>query len=323
MENVFIAGIKGNFLRMLLINNNGATDPSLNLALEEYCYRNLDPRRDYVLFYINQPSIIIGNHQNPFQEINFEFAGRNKIRPVRRISGGGAVYHDRGNLNFSFITAFAGEMLGYFQTLLQPVLKTLQRLGVPAQLTEKNNITVGGKKISGNSQHTDMRRMLSHGTLLFDADLDVLHNVLAPKQEIIHSRAVASIPSMVTNIYGHLSHPIGMETFLAELIGGISKSFGDLAEHRLSAADWDAVYRLSEEKYQSWDWTFGKSPEFIAAHKLRIDSKDVNALITVKHGIIQNIRFPGNKLNPQAIRHALNEYIGKRYGFGEINGLLS
>ncbi|MEJ2165204.1 MAG: lipoate--protein ligase [Desulfobacterales bacterium] len=308
---------------MLLIDNNGATDPTLNLALEEYCYRSLDPRRDYVLFYINQPSIIIGNHQNPFQEINFEFAGRNKIRPVRRISGGGAVYHDPGNLNFSFITAFAGEMLDYFKTLLQPVLKTLQRLGVPAQLTEKNNITVGGRKISGNSQHTDMRRMLSHGTLLFDADLDALHNVLAPKQEIIHSRAVASIPSSVTNICGHLSHPMGMGTFLTELVGGISESFGDLAEHRLSAADWDAVYRLSEEKYQSWDWTFGKSPEFIAAHKLRLDSNNVKALITVQHGIIQNIRFPENKLPPQVIRQVLNEYMGNRYGFGKVNGLLS
>jgi lipoate-protein ligase A len=307
---------------MLLIDNNGATDPTLNLALEEYCYRNLDPHRDYVLFYINQPSIIIGNHQNPFQEIDFELAGRNKIRPVRRISGGGAVYHDPGNLNFSFITAFAGEMLDYFKTLLQPVLKTLQRLGVPAQLTEKNNITVGGKKISGNSQHTDMRRMLSHGTLLFDADLDVLHNVLAPKHDIIHSRAVASIPSKVTNISGHLSQPMGMDTFLAELIGGISKSFGDLAEHQLPAADWDAVYRLAEKKYQSWDWTFGKSPEFIAARRIRLESKDVNALITVKHGIIQNIRFPENNLNPQVIRQALNEYIDKRYGFGEINELL-
>jgi lipoate---protein ligase len=321
-QNVFIAGIKGNLSRMLLIDNNGATDPTINLALEEYCYRSLDHRRDYVLFYINQPSIIIGNHQNPFQEVNFELAVRNKIRPVRRISGGGAVYHDPGNLNFSFITKFTGEMLNYFKTLLQPVLKTLQRLGLPAQLAEKNNITVAGKKISGNSQHTDMRRMLSHGTLLFDADLDVLHHVLAAKQDIIHSRAVASIPGRVTNISRHLSHPLDMEAFLAELIGGISKSFGELAKHQLSAADWDAVCRLSKEKYQSWDWTFGKSPEFTVVHKVRSESTDVQALISVKQGIIQNIRFPRNRLQPQAVRRALDEYIGKRYGFGEINELL-
>ena len=299
---------------MLLINNHGATDPTINLALEEYCYRSLDSRHDYVLFYINQPSIIIGNHQNPFQEVNFKFALQNKIRPVRRISGGGAVYHDPGNLNFSFITAFAGERLDYFKTLLQPVLNTLKRLGVPAQLTEKNTILVNGKKISGNSQHTNMRRMLSHGTLLFNAELDMLNEMLDSKLQIIQSRAVTSIPSNVTNISDYLCRPMDMEAFLAELIAGISDSFGELEEYQLTAADWDAVYRLSEEKYRSWDWTFGKSPEFTVAYKVRLDSKDVDALITVKYGIIQNIRFPKNRLNPRAIHQTLSEFIGKRYG---------
>jgi len=311
---------------MRLIDNNGATDPTINLALEEYCYRNLDPRHDYVLFYINQPSVIIGNHQNPFQEINIEFAVQNKIRPVRRISGGGAVYHDPGNLNFSFITAFAGEMLDYFKTLLQPVIRALQRMGVSARLAEKNNIVVDGRKISGNSQHTDMRRMLSHGTLLFDADLDVLHSVLTPKQIIVHSRAIASIPSRVTNISKCLSYPMDQQAFLAELIGALSKSFGDLTDHQLTAADWYAVRRLSEEKYRSWDWTIGKSPEFTAAHHVRLDaldSKGVDALITVKNGLIQSIRFPQNRLDPQSVRRAMDKYLGKRYRFGEMRETLN
>ena len=307
---------------MFIIKNNGISDPALNLALEEHCYRCLDPQHDYVLFYINQPSIIIGNHQNPFQEINFIVAAQKQIRPVRRISGGGTVYHDPGNLNFSFITGFNEEMLDYFKTLLQPILDTLHHLGVPAELTAKNNIVVDCRKISGNSQHTNMRRMLSHGTLLFDAELDVLHNVLAPKVDIIHSRAVASIPSRVTNISGHLSHPMDMEAFLAELIGGISNSFGDLTEYQLTAADWDAVYRLSEEKYQSYDWIFGKSPEFTAAHKIRLDSKIVEALITVKHGIINNIQFPKINLNRQTTRQVLDRLIGKRYGSGATDQLL-
>jgi len=307
---------------MFIIKNNGITDPALNLALEEHCYRCLNPRHDYVLFYINQPSIIIGNHQNPFQEINFIVAAQKQIRPVRRISGGGTVYHDPGNLNFSFITGFNEEMLDYFKTLLQPILDILHHLGVPAELTAKNNIVVDSRKISGNSQHTNMRRMLSHGTLLFDADLDVLHNVLAPKQDIIHSRAVASIPSRVTNISGHLSHPTDMKTFLAELIDGISNRFGNLTEYQLTTADWEAVYRLSEEKYRSWDWTFGKSPEFTVAHKVQLDSKNAEALITVKHGIINNILFPKNSLNPQTTRQVLDRLIGKRYGSGATDQLL-
>lgn len=308
---------------MRLIDNHGLADPTINLALEEYCYRNLDSGHDYVLFYINQPSIIIGNHQNPFQEINYEFALQHKIRPVRRISGGGTVYHDPGNLNFSFITAFCGEMLGYFKTLLQPVLDTLKHLGVPAQLTGKNNITVGGQKISGNSQHTNMRRMLSHGTLLFEAELDVLRQALQSKLQIVQSRAVASIPSSVTNISDHLFRPIPMENFLAELMAEMSNHFGKLEQYRLTAGDWEAVHRLAAEKYRTWEWTIGRSPEFVARHTFQLDSVKISPLVTVKHGIIKDIQFPQNDLDHQAISRVRNRFLGQRYGAAEIDSLLS
>ena len=299
---------------MLLIDNNGVTDPVINLALEEYSYRNLDPGHDYVLFYINQPSIIIGNHQNPFQEVKFEYAVQKKIRPVRRISGGGTVYQDPGNLNFSFITGFTGEMLKYFKTLLQPVLKTLKRLGVPAHLTEKNNILVDGKKISGNSQHTNMQRMLSHGTLLFDARLDILHRVLESRLEIIDSRAISSIRSKVTNISNHLRRSMNMQTFLAELTAAISDTFGRLQVYRLTAGDWVAVGRLAEEKYRSWDWTFGRTPEFSALHRFKSDAGDVCTRILVKRGLIADIQFSGNNSKYHDIRRILDGVIGKRYG---------
>lgn len=308
---------------MFIIKNSGITDPALNLALEEHCYRCLDPCHDYVLFYINQPSIIVGNHQNPFQEVNFKVAAQKQIRPIRRISGGGTVYHDPGNLNFSFMTGFNEEMLDYFKKLLQPILDTLHHLGVPAQLTAKNNVIVDGRKISGNSQHTNMRRMLSHGTLLFDADLAMLRQVLQSNLQVIQSRAVASIPSRVTNISDYLSRPMDMEAFMAELIAGISNRLGELKEYQPTAADWDAVYRLAEEKYRSWEWTIGRTPEFTVAHKVQVDSKDVEALMTVKHGIIKNIQFAQNSLNPQAAHQGIDQLIGKRYGTRETDPLLS
>ena len=307
---------------MRLIDNHGLADPTINLALEEYCYRNLDSGHDYVLFYINQPSIIIGNHQNPFQEINCEFALQHQIRPVRRISGGGTVYHDPGNLNFSFITAFSGEMLDYFKTLLQPILGTLRHLGVPAQLTGKNDITVGGQKISGNSQHTNMRRMLSHGTLLFDAELDVLRQALQSKLEVVQSRAVASIPSSVTNISDHLSRPMPMENFTAELLAGMSSSFGRFAQYQLTAGDWEAVHRLAAEKYRSWEWTIGRSPEFIARHPFQLDSVNLNPLVTVKHGIIKDIQFPRDNLDHQTISRVRDRLLGQRFGAAEKDPLL-
>ena len=298
---------------MLIVDNHNITDPAVNLALEEYCYRSLDPRHEYVLFYINSSSIIFGNHQNPFQEINFELASRRRIQPVRRISGGGAVYHDAGNLNFSFITAFGEEKLDYFQKLLQPILSTLRQLGAPVERTEKNNIMLEGKKISGNSQHANLRRMLSHGTLLFDSDLNALQRALQSNLDIVRSRAVASIPSRVANISDALGGSMDIKSFLYELKNGLSESFGELQEVQLTTAEWDAVHQLAEEKYRSWDWTFGRSPGFTIRQKFQFDSLDVEAHLHIKNAIIQDIVMPDQHPGLRPIKSKFTNLIGTRY----------
>jgi len=298
---------------MFLIRHNDVSDPAINLALEEYCLSKLDPGSEYLLFYINRPSIIIGRHQNPFQEFNQKLARQKDILLVRRISGGGAVYHDPGNLNFSFITDFTEEKLDYFKILIKPILNTLQHLGVPVQLTEKNNILVDGKKISGNSQHTNMRRMLSHGTLLFDSDLDILQRVLSSNLAITNSRAVSSIKSKVTHISKHLRRPMGMDAFRAEMVGGMSEVFGELIEYRLTAEDWEAVDLLAQKKYKSWDWTYGRSPEFVVQHKFRLDAGDVDAYLIVKNGIIAKIELADQSEISSSAHETIGESIGKRY----------
>jgi lipoate-protein ligase A len=298
---------------MLLIDNHNITDPAVNLALEEHCYRNLDPHHEYVLFYINQPSIIIGNHQNPFQEIKAGLATQKQIRTIRRISGGGAVYHDTGNLNFSFITDFGEEKLDYFKKLLQPITETLKRLGVPAELAEKNNIVVQDKKISGNSQHANMRRMLSHGTLLFDAELSILRQVLRSDLQIVESRAVASIPSSVTNISGYLCRPMKMAAFMAELADGIAQFFGKVEKYQLTAADWDAVHQLAEDKYRSWEWNIGRAPEFTVIHKIKFDAADVGVHLRVKNAAIEEVKFAGHQPVPAMINLVHENLIGRRY----------
>jgi lipoate-protein ligase A len=298
---------------MFLINNNEITDPAINMALEEHCFRNLDPAFEYLLFYINRPSIIIGRHQNPFQEFNQDLARRKDILPVRRNSGGGAVYHDTGNLNFSFITDFTEERLDYFKILLKPLLNTLQHLGVPAQLTDKNTILVKGKKISGTSQHTNMRRMLSHGTLLFDSDLEVLERVLKTDLKITKSRAVASIPSKVTNISGYLSRPMDMDAFRAAVQKGIISVFGEMKEYRLTAGDWETVDRLANIKYKSWDWTFGRAPIFSVKHRIRLVSGYVDACFRVKNGIIRNVEPSDASAQSSSTIRIIERFIGKRY----------
>jgi lipoate-protein ligase A len=298
---------------MLLITNNEITDPAINLALEEHCFRNLDPACDYLLFYINRPSVIIGRHQNPFQEINQDLACQNNIQPVRRISGGGAVYHDTGNLNFCFITDFTDEKLGYFKTLLEPILNTLQRLGVPVELTEKNTILVNGHKISGNSQHTNMRRMLSHGTLLFDSDLEVLERVLKTDLKITKSRSVASIPGKVTNIARYLGRQMDMASFRDAVQKGLVRVFGEMNEYLPTPEDWEAVDRLADIKYKSWDWTFGRTPEFTVMQQIRIDAGLVDAYFGVKNGIIKSVEPADENAEASSFRRKTKGLIGNRF----------
>ncbi len=290
----------------------------MNLALEEYCLRSLDPGRDYVLLYINQPSIIIGRHQNPLQEFDQRLARQKEILLVRRISGGGAVYHDLGNLNFSFITDFTETKLDYVKTLLTPILKTLQRLGVAAQLTEKNNIVVDAHKVSGNSQHTNMRRVLSHGTLLYDSELDVLRRLLQTNLVITKSRAVQSIRARVANISEYLRPRIGIEAFRTEIKKGISDAFGELIEYRLTARQREAVCRLANEKYKSWDWTFGRSPEFAVHHKFGLDSGDIDAQLIIKNGIIKDIQLADQSAEAPAVRKIVDEFIGQKVSHLEL-----
>jgi lipoate-protein ligase A len=189
----------------------------------------------------------------------------------------------------------------------------LQHLGIPAQLTKKNNILVKGKKISGNSQHTNMRRMLSHGTLLFDSDLEMLERVLASELNITNSRAVKSIPSQVTNIGEHLRQPMDLDVFRTALVDGISEVFGETLEYRLTAEDWETVDLLAKTKYKSWDWTYGRSPKFSVQHQLRTESGDVSAHFVVKNGIIRDIVFADQSANLSLVHKIRDELISMRY----------
>ncbi len=298
---------------MRFIHNNNLSDPCMNLALEEFCLQNPNMTEDYVLFYINAPSVIIGKHQNPFEECNFAFLQNNDIQLVRRISGGGAVYHDNGNLNFSFITGFKKEKLDYFQKLIQPILRALHRLGVPAEITEKNNIVVEGKKASGNSHYTNIHRMLSHGTLLFDSDLDVLETALRSNLEIVKSKAVQSARSEVTNISDHTGQPGHISVLREKLMTAVSEQFGELNKHALSGRDWDTIYRLAEDKYKSWDWTFGRSPDFVVRQVVQYEGDLIECCMQVRHGVINAISNHDKPREDAAIEALKSKYIGQRY----------
>lgn len=282
---------------MKLIDNKDIHDPTVNLALEEYCVRNLDfEGEEYLLFYINDPSIIIGKHQNTIEEINKKYVDEKNIYVVRRISGGGAVYHDRGNLNFSFLTKHSDDSINNFRKFTQPIVDTLRQLGVNAELTGRNDITVEGKKISGNAQFTNTKTMFSHGTILFNSHLEDVVEALNVKIDKIESKGIKSVRSRVANISEFLKEPITIYQLKEKIIKNIFKDYSNIPVLELKEEQWADVYRLSENKYRKWEWNFGRSPEFNIQRINRFPFGQIDARINVKNGIIQEIKFYGDYL---------------------------
>lgn len=279
---------------IMLIDNKNLTDPRINLALEEYCLRHLDLENDYLLLYVNAPSVIIGRHQNALEEINHRFVMEKKIRVVRRISGGGAVYHDYGNLNYCFIKQYENNTLVKIKEIIGPVVAALNRLGVPAVVNGRNDIMVHGKKISGNAQFSNTKGIIIHGTLLFDSELCTAEQALGAKKNNIDSKALKSTRSPVVNITEYLETPIEMAGFRDHLLSTLDKICGGLTEFELTGKDWDAVYELFETRYNSWNWNYGRSPDFTVLKTGRFSIGKVDARIDVKKGYINEITFTGD-----------------------------
>ncbi|MBK6505848.1 MAG: lipoate--protein ligase [Ignavibacteria bacterium] len=298
---------------MKIIRNNGINDPTINLALEEYCVRNLNMNDDYLLFYINEPSIIIGKHQNTIEEINSGYVNENGIQVVRRISGGGAVYHDKGNLNFSFMTKYSNESIHNFKYFTGPVIKVLAELGVNAELNGRNDITVSDRKISGNAQFTDTKSMFSHGTLLFDSHLEDVAKALNVRIDKIESKGIKSVRSRVANITEFLSHKMSIDEFRQKIIDSIFSNQDSVEYFELSDEQWSDVMNLSESKYRNWDWNYGRSPEFNIQKVKRFDFGQIDARINVKDGVINSIKIYGDFLGHGELEDLEKKLMNKKY----------
>jgi lipoate-protein ligase A len=298
---------------MIFIDNEDVNDPQINLALDEYIVRTFDPNEDYVLFYINQPSIIIGKHQNTAEEINAPYVKDNNIIVVRRISGGGAVYHDYGNLNFSFSTKYDNKKVNNFIQFTKPIVEALQKMGIPAEMTGRNDIVANERKISGNAQFSTTKKMFSHGTLLFDSNIEDVVSALNVSGEKITSKGIKSIRSRVANITEFLPEAIDMQEFRKKILQSIFQKEDDFPTYKLSKEDWEAVHKLSKEKYQTWEWNYGRSPEFNVQQKHRFDFGQVDARIQVKEGVITDIKFFGDFLGHGDSSEVADLLLNNRY----------
>ncbi|MEI2663591.1 lipoate--protein ligase [Rossellomorea sp. LJF3] len=306
---------------MLFIDNKGITDPRINLAIEEYALKNLDINESYLLFYINEPSIIIGKNQNTIEEINTDYVEKQGLHVVRRLSGGGAVYHDLGNLNFSFITKDDGESFHNFKKFTEPVVTALHKLGVKAELSGRNDIIAEGRKISGNAQFSTKGRMFSHGTLLFDSEMENVVSALRVKKDKIESKGIKSIRSRVANISEFLTKQMTIEEFRSTLLDFIFDG-SDVEEYVLTEEDWKNIHELSKERYQNWDWNYGKSPKFNLQHSHRFPVGSIDVRLEVNKGKIDNCKIFGDFFGVGNVEDIEEKLSGTRYERKDIAGAL-
>ncbi|WP_411739647.1 lipoate--protein ligase [Peribacillus sp. S4] len=307
---------------MLFIDNKGITDPRINLAIEEYALKHLNIDETYLLFYINRPSIIIGRNQNTIEEINSDYVDEKGITVVRRLSGGGAVYHDLGNLNFSFITKDDGDSFHNFKKFTQPVVETLEKLGIHAELSGRNDILAEGKKISGNAMFSTKGRMFSHGTLLFQSEMDHIVSALKVKKEKIESKGIKSIRSRVGNIADFLKEPMSVEEFRSFLLQNIFKETGKVTEYVLTETDWEKIHEISEDRYQNWEWNYGKSPKFNLQNSHRFPVGSVDIRLEVNRGIIENCKIYGDFFGVGEVADIERKLTGTRYEKEAISRVL-
>ena len=321
-------------------NGQEITDPRINLAIETFLLKHLTLDEPILLFYINEPSIIIGRNQNTIEEINTEYVEKNHIHIVRRLSGGGAVYHDFGNLSFCFITKDDGNSFRDFGKFTEPVIQSLHKMGVEgAALIGRNDLVIDGQKFSGNAMYSTNGRMTAHGTIMFDSDVEAVVGALKVRKDKIESKGIKSIRSRVTNIRPYLSDDyqyITTKEFRDKLLLNIFDvdSREEVKEYKLTDEDWEKIEEISNEYYRNWDWNYGKSPKFELIRRHRFPIGSVEFQMNVDKGKIKNIRIYGDffglgeisdveekltgiKYEPQAIGEVFDEMDIKKY-FGNI-----
>jgi lipoate-protein ligase A len=298
---------------IFLIDNTHLTAPAINLAMEEYLLRQLDITHDYFLLYLNQPCIIIGRHQNIFEEVNYPLLRKRGIPVFRRISGGGAVYHDPGNLNFSFITQYQKFKFNNYRLFNNPILQALQSLGLKAEFNGRNDIVIEQKKFSGNAQFTTKDRMISHGTLLFSAQLAEIPSLLQPSVSGYTSSAIKSVRSQVVNISELLDPSLNFRKFKDLIIHSVFSNQPDIPEYRLSASDWRQIQSLAKQKYQSWEWNFGESPDFTFQNVLSSAAGKQAVVLKIKKCRLVNIDLEGSLLPRKLQIKIPHMLLGVRY----------
>ncbi|WP_317855885.1 lipoate--protein ligase [Chakrabartyella piscis] len=315
---------------MIFINVKN-TDPTYNLALEQFVFDELDQEQDYFMLWQNDNAIIVGKNQNAFAEINHTKVEAAGTKVVRRLSGGGAVYHDMGNINFTFIVDAKGQSELDMKLFCKPVVDLIQSLGAPAEVSGRNDILIDGKKISGNAQYINKGRVMHHGTIMFDSNLDLVAAILNVQGDKYISKATKSVRSRVTNVKDYIQTPISVEEFKTKLAKYI---VGDTQPLELTEAQEKRLREIQKERYSQWDWNYGKQSTYELVKERRFEGCGrIEAHMNTQDGVIEKLKFYGDffgmddveglcerlvgvELKRECLQKALDEKILTRYFHG-------
>ena len=300
---------------------NPSTNPYYNMAFDEYCLESLPIDEPVFFLWQNRPAVIVGFNQEVNTEVNLDYLKENGIDLVRRVTGGGAVYHDLENLNYT-IVGRSEDLERDYPEYAALMMKALQALGVPATLSGRNDILVDGKKVSGFAKRVCKNRLMVHGTLMYNVDVDVLTHVLNPSTTKLQSKGIASVRSRVTNLCNYLPELSDIQAFKNRLEEILSNNYSD-AEYKLSETDLAHIQQLTDEKFATWEWNYGRSPKATLVHSARLACGTVEIHLTLAENRIASCRFGGDFLGNLPASDVEKALIGIPYEINEIRKCLS
>jgi len=303
---------------MLCINLKNI-DPFYCLATEEYLLKNFDD--DIFMLWQSDKTVVVGKHQNAMAEINYPFVRDNNITVARRISGGGTVYHDSGNVNFAFIKNVKSPAEISFKQFTEPVREALSELDIEATTSGRNDLMIKGLKISGNAEHVYKNRVLHHGTLLFNSDLENLGKSIKVIQGKYESKAVQSNRSPVANISGFLKQEMGIEDFIDFLIS-VQLKKDSASYYEMTDADNAEVQKLVTEKFTTWDWNYGYSPKYSFRNEIMLDGKKLVVELNVIKGTIDNCQLSGDYFSDEEALKVSRNLVGMRHFYEDVKACL-
>lgn len=292
-----------------LINNS--TDPYFNLAFDEYCLENIQSEEPYFFLWRNRPAVIIGLNQNAYSEVNLDYLNSHGITLARRVTGGGAVYHDLQNMNYTIIGRNPSP---------QPMVDALRSLGVPAELTGRNDIFVEGRKVSGYARRVFHNQEIIHGTLMYDVDLDTLIKVLDTPTSKMQAKGISSVKSRVANLKEYLPQFSSLDELQAKLQEILSAGDGQMP---LSSEQIAEVRKQADEKFSTWDFIYGHSHEADFRCKAKLSCGNVEANLRIDHGLIDRLDFTGDFLFDTPAEELSVKMIGLRYDPADIKAFLA